>query len=161
MLKRTASAKKKITGFEIFANRKECQSQFLPTGTTLELEPSVPPAILRLGKLFVDEVYECSKHSANVDFFRRVQLLELLLPWLGYNTLARKGQTLIMEKFYFVFAGILHRTMKIKYMEFLLYYSLVKKVMPRVVYYTLYYRRQIVANIISDEMSCDSSIHLD
>lgn len=83
--------------------RAEAQKACFPDGTRWEIEGAVSAGVLKLGKLFVDEVYLRAKDSINMDCFGQVQLLEMCIPWLGYNTLAINAQTHIMDKFYFVF----------------------------------------------------------
>lgn len=117
--------------------------------------------MLRVGKAFVQEIVERSKNSLNLDFYGRAQLLDMLIPWLGYNTLARKAQTMIVDKFYMVFVGLMHRTRKIRYMEKMLFYSLVKRVMPRAAHHILYDRRHLVVNISSDANSKEFNFHFD
>ena len=143
------------------AERRKSQKEILPDGATLSLLPTVHPAVLRAGKLFVNEVLQRANSYPNMAFYGRVQLLELLVPWLAYNTLARKAQTNILDKFYFVHVGLMHRSRKINYMENMLFYAVIRKVMPRVVAHVLYKRRHLVVNINRNAAASDSHFHLD
>lgn len=126
----------------------ECQSsvkqvhksrlkEVLSEGTQLGISENVSSSVLKLGKAFVDEMHTKAKSSPNMEFYGRVALLQMLIPWFGFNILARRGQTLIMDKFYFVFVEMMHRTRKLNYMENTLFYGLVKRVIPRVLHDTL------------------------
>lgn len=121
------------------------QRGVLPPGTKLELSTSVSPAVLKIGIYFVNEVHKRADGSPNLDLHGRLQLL---------------AQTKIVDKFYFTFVGIMHRNRKIRYMENMLYYAVVKRAMPPVVYEVLYYKFHLVVNINSAGSSSRSAFNL-
>lgn len=140
--------------------RRDAQMEHMQ-GSGIELDLKVCPSTIQLGQYFVGLIYRESKEQPNLDFYGRLHLMEMLLPWMGYNALARTGQTGLVDKFYFVFVSLMHRTNKIRYMENMLYYSFIKKTMPRVVYHALYEQRHFVVNINVDPNAVDCNFHLD
>ena len=141
--------------------RRLAQSQYLPEGTNLAISASVHPAVLKAGKLFVKEVLQRSTSYPNMQFFGRVQLLQLLVSWFAFNCLARKAQTNILDKFYLVQVGLMHRSRKINYMENIIFYSLVKRTMPPVVAHVLYEKHHLVVNLNRNPRASDAHFHLD
>lgn len=114
--------------------RKEEIKKLLPSDCKLDVSDSVSPECIWLGKLICSQIEKHSGQFPNVRFLGKLGLLNTLIPWTGYNVLARRGQTDIMDKFWFAFGGLIHGTVKLPYQENMLWYALVKKAMSQVAY---------------------------
>lgn len=131
----------------------------LPPGSRLAVENSIHPSVLRIGKLLSDRVHKLSIDSQNMKLFGEIQLMNVLIPWTGYNHLIRKGQTWLVDKFYACFVGLLHGTNKLNYQENLLFYKVERDCISQAASDVLYEKGHLVSNPC--EKSTDTNLSLD
>lgn len=129
----SASHKRKLhswkSGLETSAQYQQRVAEInllLPQGAKVEVSASSSPESLKIRQLICEKIRELARHSPNMRYLAKKGFLEVLIPFTGYKILARRGQTEVLDKFWFCNVGLLHGTNKINYQENLLWYALGK-----------------------------------
>ena len=148
---------------EFWRRRREDQRRELPNQCELALSRDVHPGIIRIGRLICEDVRRVAGQrpggSKNMQILAEEGILNMLVPWMGYNILTRAGQTHIVDEFWFVFCGVLHKSNKLRYQDNLLWYVFIKDRMPEAVRRALYTSGNFVMSSSDTCMHVNS--HLD